>query len=100
MVTSLQKILEYAEHENIGIGAFNIGNKDIFDSILKAAELTNSPVIVECAPAEIDFLGDDFFSYVRTQIENSRIPICLHLVMEKIWSCPKSNTTWFSVCDD
>ena len=51
MVTSLQKILEYAEHENIGIGAFNIGNKDIFDSILKAAELTNSPVIVECAPA-------------------------------------------------
>ena len=79
MVTSLQKILEYAEHENIGIGAFNIGNKDIFDSILKAAELTNSPVIVECAPAEIDFLGDDFFSYVRTQIENSRIPICLHL---------------------
>lgn len=27
MVTSLQKILEYAEHENIGIGAFNIGNK-------------------------------------------------------------------------
>ena len=79
MVTSLQKILEYAEHENIGIGAFNIGNKDIFDSILKAAELTNSPVIVECAPAEIDFLGDDFFSYVRTQIENSRITICLHL---------------------
>lgn len=79
MKTTLHEILAYAEKYKIAIGAFNIGNKDIFDAIIEAAEECDSPVIIECAPAELDFLGDTFFVYVRKKIEESSIPICLHL---------------------
>ncbi len=79
MERTLRDIMNYAETRRIAVGAFNIGNKDIFDMIIEAAEECGSPVIIECAPAELDFLGDEFFVYVKKKIQEASVPICLHL---------------------
>lgn len=79
MLVSLSTMLEEARKNRMAVGAFNIGNKDIMEAVIKAAEDENCPAILECSVPEFHYLGKDFFPYVRKRLEDSCIPFVLHL---------------------
>lgn len=79
MLVSLKEMLKKARIEKYAVGAFNIGNKDILEAIIRAAEDENMPTIVECSVPEYQYLGESFFKYVRKRLENSCVPFVLHL---------------------
>lgn len=79
MLISLKDMLKDAHENHYAVGAFNIGNKDIMEAIIQAAEDTNSPVILECSVPEFEYLGSEFFPYVRSRLEKSPVPFVLHL---------------------
>lgn len=79
MIVSLSTMLHEAKQKRYAIGAFNIGNKDILDAIVQAAEDEKSPTIIECSEPEFFYLNADFFSYVVKRLQDSPIPFVLHL---------------------
>lgn len=79
MLISLTDMLKKAEQNHYAVGAFNIGNKDIMEAIIQAAEDESCPAIIECAVPEFRYLKSDFFPYVRKRLEKSSIPFVLHL---------------------
>ena len=64
MIISLKEILENARSNKVAVPAFNIGNKDIFDMILEAAEEMDQPTIIEVSVPECNFLGFEIFKMV------------------------------------
>lgn len=79
MLVSLSSMLQEAKSKQYAIGAFNIGNKDIMEAIIKAAEDEGCPTIIECSEPEFRYLGADFFVYVKKRLVASPIPFVLHL---------------------
>ena len=79
MIISLKEILENARSNKVAVPAFNIGNKDIFDMILEAAEEMDQPTIIEVSVPECNFLGFEFLKWCKEQMEQSAIPFVLHL---------------------
>ncbi len=79
MLISMNKMLSTARENNFAVGAFNICDSLLMETVVQVAEEQNSPAIIELAPPEFDFVGKDFFKYVLARIENSRIPFVLHL---------------------
>ena len=79
MLVSLSNMLKEATRNHYAVGAFNIGNKDIMEAIIQAAEDEQCPAIIECAVPELRYLGKDFIPYVRKRLEASPIPFVLHL---------------------
>ena len=49
MLTSLRQILDHAAERGYGVPAFNITNLETLLAVLKAAERTDSPVIVQAS---------------------------------------------------
>lgn len=79
MLVQLSEILKEAQRKHIAVGAFNIGNLDIFEAIVQAAEDEVCPTIIECSVPEYRYLGKEFFSYVKKRLEDSNVPFVLHL---------------------
>lgn len=50
-------ILEKANKENYGVGAFNFVNYEMLSAIFEAANLKNSPIIVQASEGAIKYLG-------------------------------------------
>ena len=73
MLVSLSNMLKEATRNHYAVGAFNIGNKDIMEAIIQAAEDEQCPAIIECAVPELRYLGKDFIPYVRKRLEASPI---------------------------
>lgn len=73
-------LLVQADREGYGVGAFNANNMEIVQAILKAAELENSPVIMQASQGAINYAGLEFITgMVKTAAESSKIPVALHL---------------------
>ncbi|MDD2585135.1 MAG: class II fructose-1,6-bisphosphate aldolase [Syntrophomonadaceae bacterium] len=73
-------LLEQADREGFGVGAFNANNMEIVQAILRAAELENSPVIMQASQGAINYAGLEFITgMVKTAAESSKIPVALHL---------------------
>lgn len=79
MLYNMKDLLSVARKNNFAVGAFNICDSLLFKSVIEAAEENNAPVIVELAPPEFEYVGYEFFLYVKKRLENSKVPTVLHL---------------------
>ncbi|HHP50478.1 MAG TPA: class II fructose-1,6-bisphosphate aldolase [Moorella mulderi] len=79
-LVSLKSVLEGAEKEGYGVGAFNCHNLEFIQAILKAAELEAAPVIIQASQGAIKYAGLDYVaSLVKVAASSTFIPVVLHL---------------------
>lgn len=74
-------ILDKANKENYGVGAFNFVNYEMLSAIFEAAHLKNSPIIVQASEGAIKYMGIDM-AVGMVEILSKRyphIPVALHL---------------------
>ena len=82
MLTHLKPILEKAQQDNYGLGAFNIVNMETALAIVKAAKDLKAPVIIQVSETTIEYAGlNTIVAIVKTLAEDeaNKIPIALHL---------------------
>ena len=74
-------ILDKANKENYGVGAFNFVNYEMLSAIFEAANLKNSPIIVQASEGAIKYMGIDMAVGMVEILSKrySHIPVALHL---------------------
>ncbi len=77
---SLEKLLRESVEKKYAIGAFGVMDHLFTESIMNAAEETNTPIIIMAG----DFLFGNpdfprFIEYVKNRLDESPVPTCLHL---------------------
>ena len=60
MLYNMKELLTIAKENKFAVPAFNIGSLEILRAVMEVAEETNSPVILEIHPLEIEYLTDPF----------------------------------------
>ncbi|MCI8837130.1 MAG: ketose-bisphosphate aldolase [Hungatella sp.] len=79
MLMSLKEILAVAEEHDFTVGAFNVTESSMFRAVVETAEKNESPAIIAAATNEFAFAGREFYAYVVSRLEKSRLPFALHL---------------------
>lgn len=79
MLMNMKDLLKVANENNFAIPAFNISDYSMFIGIMDTCERTNSPVIIEIHPLELDFTGTDLVEAIIKRAYKSHVPVCLHL---------------------
>lgn len=79
MLMNMKDLLKVANENNFAIPAFNVSDYSMFEGIMESCERTNSPVIIEIHPLELQFTGDDLMAAIHSRIDRSPIPVCIHL---------------------
>ncbi|MGL5955140.1 MAG: class II fructose-bisphosphate aldolase [Brevinema sp.] len=81
-IITMKEALTKARKEKYAIGAFNISSMTFLQAILKAAEINNSPVIIQIAEGHITdnaFRIEDIAITAVTMAQHSPVPIVFHL---------------------
>ncbi len=81
MLVTNKEVLSVASAEGYAVGAFNINNMEILQSIVETAAEEESPIIVAASPSAIKYAG---LEYITTMVKaaakrNPSIPMTLHL---------------------
>ena len=77
---SVTELLLKAEQGKYAVGAFNANNLEIVQAIVQAAELENSPVIMQASQGAINYAGLEYITaLVKIAAYNTRVPVALHL---------------------
>ena len=73
-------ILDHAAEYDYGLPAFNITNMETMLGVMRAADATDSPVILQATRSARKFAGDIVLSHlVRAALETwPHLPICMH----------------------
>lgn len=79
MLITGKKMLEVARKNKFAVPAFNAGSGQLLTGVMEAAEELHSPFIMAIHPDELSFLRDSFVSQVLHEINNTKLPITLHL---------------------
>lgn len=79
MLITMTQMLAIAQKEKFAVGAFNVSDNALFQTVVETAEENNAPAIVEVHPTELEYSKDDFYKYVVARLSNSRVPFVLHL---------------------
>lgn len=103
MLVTGKEILDKAHKENYAVGAFNVNNMEILQSVIMAAEEVQSPVIIQTSEGAIKYAGIDYLSaMVRLAAEKASVPVALHLdhgtTYETLISCIRHG--WTSIMFD
>ena len=103
MLVTGKEILDKAHKEGYAVGAFNVNNMEILQSVIAAAEETKSPVIVQTSEGAIKYAGIDYLSaMVRLAAEKASVPVALHLdhgtTYETLMGCIRHG--WTSIMFD
>ncbi len=79
-LVNTQEMLQKALRGNYAVGAFNVNNMEILQAVVRAATDLSSPVILQVSSGARKYAGDIFLrKLVEAAVENSNIPIALHL---------------------
>jgi fructose-bisphosphate aldolase class II len=79
-ILTAKELLMDAKARHYAVAAFNTNNLEYTQAILEAAAEMKSPVIVEAAKSEIDYMnGFTFVAMVRTLAEKLPINVAIHL---------------------
>lgn len=79
LVTGIE-ILQDAHKNNYAVGAFNVNNMEIVQSIIEAAEETNSPVILQASQGGLKYAGVEYIAELgKLAARNAKVPVALHL---------------------
>ncbi|MDD3776111.1 MAG: class II fructose-bisphosphate aldolase family protein [Actinomycetota bacterium] len=77
---NLKDLLTHAQQNKYAVGAFNVTNLDLIDTLIDSAVEENSPIIMQIAEVHFKYLN---FEEIGPAIINAankvRIPICVHL---------------------
>ena len=79
MLYNMKELLTIAKENKFAVPAFNIGSLEILRAVMEAAEETNSPVILEIHPLEIEYLTDPFVLTVKEYAHKSKVPVVIHM---------------------
>ncbi len=77
---SLRQLLDHAAENDYGLPAFNVNNMEQMLAIMKAADATDSPVIMQASRGARAFANDIVLAHlIRAAIElYPHIPVCMH----------------------
>lgn len=79
-LVTVKELLDKAEVGGYAVGAFNCNNMEIVQAIVAAAEIENSPVIIQASQGAIKYAGLDYIvALVNVAAKNTQIPVALHL---------------------
>ena len=74
------KLLKAAQRGKYAVGAFNVNNMEIMQSIIRAAEKQKSPVIVQTSEGAIKYAGlHDLHLLLIHAAKHSKVPIALNV---------------------
>ncbi|MBR0150331.1 MAG: class II fructose-bisphosphate aldolase [Synergistaceae bacterium] len=80
MLVTSRELLYDALRNNYAVGAFNVENMEMVIAVLKAAEETQSPVIMQTTPGTLKYAGADFFfANIKAAANRSKVPVVCHL---------------------
>lgn len=79
MLYNMKELLTIAKENKFAVPAFNIGSLEILRAVMEVAEETNSPVILEIHPLEIEYLTDPFVLTVKEYAHKSKVPVIIHM---------------------
>jgi fructose-bisphosphate aldolase class II len=76
----MRLLLDHAAENNYGIPAFNVNNMEQIQAILKAADETNSPVILQASRGARSYAGENFLRHlILAAVETyPHLPIVMH----------------------
>ncbi len=79
-LVSLKTLLKRAEEKKIAVGAFSVGNMEMILGAIKAAEETNTPIIIQIAEVRLPtsplrLIGPMMVAAAK----NSTVDVCVHL---------------------
>lgn len=80
-LVSMKQILEEADRNNYGVGAFNVNNMEQVQAIMAAAVETKSPVIIQASRGALkysDFIYLKHLMFAAVE-SNPQIPVAVHL---------------------
>ena len=77
---SLRQLLDHAAEQGYGVPAFNANNLEQVRAIMLAADVTDSPVIIQASAGARKYAGAPFIRHlILAAIEEfPHIPVCLH----------------------
>lgn len=77
---SLRQLLDHAAEHGYGVPAFNVNNMEQMQSIMQAADETDSPVIVQASAGARSYAGEPFLRHLMyAAVEQyPHIPVCMH----------------------
>ena len=79
-LVTTKEMFKDAYEKGYAVGAFNVDNVDTFKAVVRAAEETNSPVIVAIPSGALKFIGREYVrDMVDCALKTATVPICLHL---------------------
>ena len=80
-LVSMRQLLDHAAEHSYGIPAYNVNNLEQMRAIMQAADITDSPVIVQASAGARKYAGSNFLRHlILAAIEEfPHIPVCMHL---------------------
>jgi len=78
-LANTKKLLNRAMNGGYAIPAFNFYNMETLKAILKAAEITQSPIILQVSESALDYIGDDILMGMIAGAKYKVGQIALHL---------------------
>jgi len=77
---TLRQLLDHAAEQGYGVPAFNINNMEQGLAIMRAAEKTNSPVIMQASRGARSYAGDIMLKHMIRALTEMwpEIPLCMH----------------------
>ena len=79
MLYNMKELLTIAKENKFAVPAFNIGSLEMLRAVMEVAEETNSTVILEIHPLEIEYLTDPFVLTVKEYAHKSKVPVVIHM---------------------
>lgn len=80
MLVSVHELLLKADQKGYAVGAFNANNMEIIQAIVEAAELEQSPVIMQASQGAINYAGLEYITQmVAIAAQQATVPVALHL---------------------
>ena len=79
-LVNTKKMFKVAYDNHFAVGAFNINNLELLQSIVEAAKDENSPIILQASLSAIKYAKINYLKkLVDAAVEDSGLPIALHL---------------------
>lgn len=77
---SMRQMLDHAAENDYGVPAFNVNNMEQVQAIMRAAEKTESPVILQASRGARSYAGDIFLRHLIIAAMESYpdLPVCMH----------------------
>ncbi|MBE9124215.1 fructose-bisphosphate aldolase class II [Tychonema sp. LEGE 07199] len=76
----MRLLLDHAAENGYGLPAYNVNNMEQIQAIMRAADETNSPVILQASRGARSYAGENFLRHlILAAVETyPHIPICMH----------------------